>query len=192
MVEYVNLQNNLSGPRDIRAQPVTPERQIRSRGACLARREACGTTSADANAAPWLGAIDPALGGEAAGAGARAHASNESSPANVPEPLASNMSATDSGSGARTPPDLPPAPAKSPAPAPEGAEGEEELPSHEVRRFTGTELTEKVFRPIWESREPLVVTGLLGKFAIEWKPAHIMEKYRARVPDGREPAGDGG
>jgi lysine-specific demethylase 3 len=53
----------------------------------------------------------------------------------------------------------------------------DEIPCHVTRRFTDSELTDDVFRPLWEQGEPLVVTGLLPKFRVQWTPEYFKEKY---------------
>lgn len=55
-----------------------------------------------------------------------------------------------------------------------------EIPCHTPRYFTDEELTEEVFRPMWARGEPMVVTGLLPKFKIQWTPKYFTEKYESQ------------
>jgi lysine-specific demethylase 3 len=111
------------------------------------------------------------------------------SPTNIPELTPSSYSTTDS-TGVRTPPDLSsatstvskgttidPSSQGSTSVSPGFHGGAEEIPSHPTRRFSDPELTDDVFRPIWARGEPLVVTGLLEKFQIQWTPEYFIEKY---------------
>jgi lysine-specific demethylase 3 len=56
----------------------------------------------------------------------------------------------------------------------------DDIPCHTPKYFTDEELTEEVFRPLWERGEPVVVTGLLHKFKIKWTPEYFMEKYESQ------------
>ncbi|TCD62733.1 hypothetical protein EIP91_006458 [Steccherinum ochraceum] len=51
------------------------------------------------------------------------------------------------------------------------------IPHHPTRYFKDTELTDEVFRRVWGKGDPLVVTGLLGKFQVEWTPEYFKTKY---------------
>ncbi|KAF8121329.1 hypothetical protein EV363DRAFT_1365556 [Boletus edulis] len=55
-----------------------------------------------------------------------------------------------------------------------------ETSSHHTITIADSELTEDVFRPIWAKGDPLVVTGLLPKFQIQWTPEHFLEKYNSQ------------
>ncbi|EIN10255.1 hypothetical protein PUNSTDRAFT_142322 [Punctularia strigosozonata HHB-11173 SS5] len=55
------------------------------------------------------------------------------------------------------------------------------LPAHDVPYYTAEELSEDLFREVWARGEPLVVTGLGRKFAIEWTPAYFVEKYGSQA-----------
>ncbi|EGO01531.1 hypothetical protein SERLA73DRAFT_166071 [Serpula lacrymans var. lacrymans S7.3] len=55
-----------------------------------------------------------------------------------------------------------------------------EIPSHVTTTLTDSELTEDVFRPLWAKGDPLVVTGLLPKFRIQWTPEYFIEKYNSQ------------
>ncbi|KAH8106073.1 hypothetical protein BXZ70DRAFT_1004357 [Cristinia sonorae] len=50
-------------------------------------------------------------------------------------------------------------------------------PTHPVRYFRDTELTDDVFRRVWGKGRPLVVTGLLEKFHLQWTPEYFKTKY---------------
>jgi lysine-specific demethylase 3 len=94
-----------------------------------------------------------------------------------PELVREEGETTDS-SGVRTPPDaVPPA---GEGESVQGAKGED-LPCHETRHFADAELTEEVFCGLWARGEPLVVTGLLPKFQLEWSPTRFMDKYNAQT-----------
>jgi len=51
------------------------------------------------------------------------------------------------------------------------------VPSHATKHFTDSELSDEVFQDIWALGEPLVVTGLLSKFKIEWTPEFFIKTY---------------
>ncbi|KAF7354901.1 Clavaminate synthase-like protein [Mycena sanguinolenta] len=55
----------------------------------------------------------------------------------------------------------------------------EEVPSHEILRFTDSELTDEVFRPLWAKGDPLLVTDAGKKLKIHWSPEYFIEKYGA-------------
>lgn len=117
------------------------------------------------------------------------------SPADVSDPTTSNNSTTDS-TGLRTPPDsaLPLADPSKSVVASDNTNGHSQLPPpyippsgaatnipcHTIRRFSDTELTDDVFRPIWAHGEPLLVTNVLHKFKIKWTPEYFMEKYNSQ------------
>ena len=147
----------------------------------------------DVDATPVYDVIDPALDSQTAVA-VNEFSTSSPSPTNPPELCTSN-STTDS-SGVCTPPDLSISSSstlKSPAEVSPQIEppfngstsvvelsGETmaELPSHDTQRFTASELTDEVFRLVWAKGRPLVVTGLLPKFQIQWTPEYFIEKYR--------------
>lgn len=52
-----------------------------------------------------------------------------------------------------------------------------QAPSLEMKTFVYDSLTEDIFRPLWSSGEPLVVTGLLPKFTIGWTPQYFIDTY---------------
>lgn len=135
----------------------------------------------DIDALPVVGAIDPTL------AGSPPQAIGSVSPLNehVPELTTELQSATDS-TGIHTPPEqLPLSPPEKtssdsqidPALVPVNPE---DIPFYTPRYFTDADLTDDVFRPMWERGEPLVVTGLLPKFKIKWTPEYFMEKYESQ------------
>ena len=153
--------------------------------------------SPDPDETPLHDALDPTLNLQTALLGNDLSTSTPSSPSNIPELTPSNYSTTDS-TGVRTPPDL--SSATSPISKDRqgmttGAESSsqdylsnlgvpgkstEEAPSHFTRRFANSELTDDIFRPIWKRGEPLVVTGLLDRFRIQWTPDYFIEKYNAQ------------
>jgi [histone H3]-dimethyl-L-lysine9 demethylase len=51
------------------------------------------------------------------------------------------------------------------------------IPSLPIKFYSDAELTEDVFCSIWLRGDPLVVSGLLPKFRIQWTPQYFMEKY---------------
>ncbi|KAI0091874.1 hypothetical protein BDY19DRAFT_927217 [Irpex rosettiformis] len=51
------------------------------------------------------------------------------------------------------------------------------IPSHIPRYFTDAELTDAVFRELWQKGEPLVVTDVLKKFTLDWTPEYFKTKY---------------
>lgn len=55
-----------------------------------------------------------------------------------------------------------------------------EIPSHHTITISDSELTEDVFRPLWAGGDPLVVTGLLPKFQIQWTPEYFLQKYNSQ------------
>ncbi|KII96060.1 hypothetical protein PLICRDRAFT_35026 [Plicaturopsis crispa FD-325 SS-3] len=57
------------------------------------------------------------------------------------------------------------------------SEGASSIPTHPIKYFMDADLTDDVFRPIWAQGEPLVVTGLLPKFQIQWDPDYFIQKH---------------
>ncbi|KAL4082085.1 hypothetical protein V8B97DRAFT_161135 [Scleroderma yunnanense] len=55
-----------------------------------------------------------------------------------------------------------------------------EIPSHHTIIMADSDLTEDIFRPLWVKGEPIVVTGLLPKFKIQWTPEYFMQKYNSQ------------
>ncbi|KAI6046475.1 hypothetical protein EDC04DRAFT_2627847 [Pisolithus marmoratus] len=54
------------------------------------------------------------------------------------------------------------------------------IPSHPIVTIPDSELTEEVFRSLWTKGEPLVVTGVLPKFQIQWTPEYFVQKYSSQ------------
>ncbi|KAG8218303.1 hypothetical protein J3R82DRAFT_3917 [Butyriboletus roseoflavus] len=55
-----------------------------------------------------------------------------------------------------------------------------ETPFHPTITIPDSELTEDMFRPLWCKGDPLVVTGLLPKFQIQWTPEYFLQKYNSQ------------
>lgn len=55
------------------------------------------------------------------------------------------------------------------------------LPTWPVPYYTGDSLTEAAFSALWAKGVPLVVTGLLGRFQIEWTPEYFKAKYGSQA-----------
>lgn len=51
------------------------------------------------------------------------------------------------------------------------------IPTHPVQVFDDAVLSDDVFRKVWIKGEPLVVTGLLHKFQLQWTPEYFRTKY---------------
>ncbi len=55
------------------------------------------------------------------------------------------------------------------------------MPYHEINRYTYGEVTDgdsiSVFAPIWQRRDPIVVTGCLEHFSIAWTPEYFVKNY---------------
>jgi [histone H3]-dimethyl-L-lysine9 demethylase len=125
----------------------------------------------DVDALPVIGAIDPALQGSST-----IPRMNGTSTV-VPSPNGRVPEALTSGTGNTTTPlnnaQIDPALLPSISAA--------QIPCHTPQYFTDEELTEEVFRPLWQKGEPIVVTGLLPKFKIKWTPEYFMEKYESQA-----------
>ncbi|KAJ6543856.1 hypothetical protein B0H19DRAFT_1168673 [Mycena capillaripes] len=52
-----------------------------------------------------------------------------------------------------------------------------EIPSHQILRFTDTELTDEIFRALWAKGDPLLVTDVGKKLKINWSPEYFMKEY---------------
>ncbi|KZT12868.1 Clavaminate synthase-like protein [Laetiporus sulphureus 93-53] len=52
--------------------------------------------------------------------------------------------------------------------------------SHDTLYFAEGELSDDIFRRIWKRGEPLVVTGLLRKFHVQWTPEYFLNKYSSQ------------
>ncbi len=53
----------------------------------------------------------------------------------------------------------------------------EAIPSHDTTTFSHIRLTEEVFRELWSTGDPLVVTGVLEKFQVQWTPEYFRSNY---------------
>ncbi|KAJ7367835.1 Jmjd1a protein [Mycena albidolilacea] len=53
----------------------------------------------------------------------------------------------------------------------------DDIPSHEILRFTDSELTDEIFRPLWAQGDPLLVTDVGTKLRIHWSPEYFIGKY---------------
>ncbi|KDQ06066.1 hypothetical protein BOTBODRAFT_75091, partial [Botryobasidium botryosum FD-172 SS1] len=51
------------------------------------------------------------------------------------------------------------------------------VPSLPIVYFKDEELTEEIFKLHWNTGQPMVVTGLLPKFQIEWTPQYFIDHY---------------
>ncbi|EMD40603.1 hypothetical protein CERSUDRAFT_80259 [Gelatoporia subvermispora B] len=52
-----------------------------------------------------------------------------------------------------------------------------EIPSHETVRIPDADLDDVMFRKLWRKGAPLIVTGVLPKFQIQWTPEYFKNKY---------------
>ena len=57
------------------------------------------------------------------------------------------------------------------------APSEGPIPSHDTATFSDAELTEEVFRQVWSTGDPLIVTGVLEKFHVQWTPEYFRSNY---------------
>ncbi|KAM5537170.1 hypothetical protein V8D89_009103 [Ganoderma adspersum] len=57
------------------------------------------------------------------------------------------------------------------------APSEGAIPSHDTATFSHVELTEEVFRQVWSRGDPLMVTGVLEKFHVQWTPEYFRSNY---------------
>ncbi|KIJ70383.1 hypothetical protein HYDPIDRAFT_172215 [Hydnomerulius pinastri MD-312] len=156
----------------------------------------------DVDALPVIGAIDPALqNGQSESSGTSIGASNvpPTNPVNSDTPAAPTLDPTlaqtaptagaaqgaeptttaastgdqSNGTSANSETQGPPASGPTPAEPPE-------LPFHPTTTIADSELTEEMFRPLWSKGDPIVVTGLLSKFQIQWTPEYFLQKYNAQ------------
>ncbi|OBZ77031.1 hypothetical protein A0H81_03803 [Grifola frondosa] len=88
----------------------------------------------------------------------------------------SSAAGVDPRNPAGTPPD-PSLFASASASAASNASSGAMTPSLETAQFVDAELTEDSFRRVWGKGEPLVVTGLLPKFHVQWTPEYFKNKY---------------
>ncbi|TBU33518.1 Clavaminate synthase-like protein [Dichomitus squalens] len=56
---------------------------------------------------------------------------------------------------------------------------ERTIPSHDTSTLPCTELTEEAFQRLWSRGDPIIVTGLLPKFRIQWTPEYFSSHYGA-------------
>jgi [histone H3]-dimethyl-L-lysine9 demethylase len=54
------------------------------------------------------------------------------------------------------------------------------LPIHRILRFKHGDLPLDIFPKLWAKGRPLVVTGLLPRFKINWTPEHFIEHYASK------------
>lgn len=54
------------------------------------------------------------------------------------------------------------------------------LPIHRILRFKHGELSHDIFSKLWAKGKPLVVTGLLPRFKINWTPEHFVEHHASK------------
>lgn len=89
-------------------------------------------------------------------------------------------SSTTSGAGVIKSAGIPPDPSSfasaAASSAPPSAAGAQ-IPSHETASFPDADLTDEKFRRVWEKGVPLVVSGLLAKFHVQWTPEYFSSKY---------------
>ena len=55
------------------------------------------------------------------------------------------------------------------------------IPSHAIRTYTTSELTDTEFRRVWSQGAPLVVTGLGDKFGVRWGPEQFRDKHGSQT-----------
>jgi lysine-specific demethylase 3 len=146
----------------------------------------------DLDALPVVGAIDPLLQAEQSNgttsfeAAGSQNGGEKSAPAGEP-PHPSAPSSSPSQAGFSHPQSEVPAPSDSqvvepPAPTvlPPADTSSSEIPSHSTITVIDSQLTEDIFRPLWAKGEPIVVTGLLPKFQIQWTPEYFVQKYSSQ------------
>jgi lysine-specific demethylase 3 len=137
----------------------------------------------ESDEAPVVGAIDPTLqnGQSASKSGTAAvsiGASVDSSSSDIPVPstLGEAVLVPPAGDGG--------APANMGAqaqPLPDTISTESsDIPFHPMITIPDSELTEDVFRPLWRKGDPIVVTGLLPKFQVQWTPEYFLQKYNSQ------------
>jgi len=54
------------------------------------------------------------------------------------------------------------------------------LPTHRIPEFKHGDLSYDLFTKLWAKGKPLVVTGLLPLFKINWTPEHFIENYASK------------
>ncbi|KAF9246856.1 hypothetical protein BU15DRAFT_57822 [Melanogaster broomeanus] len=137
----------------------------------------------DVDALPVIGAIDPALQN-----GLQVELTTEPpgtlltpkyllhphSAAALPQAASATIQGAEAaaGNGAATDTNTQPQPASEPTPTESS-----EPPVHPTTTIADSELTEEVFRPLWSNGDPIVVTGILPKFKLQWTPEYFIQKY---------------
>ena len=54
------------------------------------------------------------------------------------------------------------------------------IPSNRILEFKHEDLSYEIFTKLWAKGKPLVVTGLLPQFKINWTPEHFIENYGSK------------
>lgn len=139
----------------------------------------------DPDEVPVIGAIDPALqnGQSVSGSGAGTVANGVSVDSSDPDmAVPSTLGEITPVRPAGDPPNgVPPNIGLQTHPPPDANSMESsEIPFHHTVTIPDSELTEEVFRPLWVKGDPLVVTGLLPKFQIQWTPEYFLQKYNSQ------------
>ncbi|KAF9229918.1 hypothetical protein BU15DRAFT_29545, partial [Melanogaster broomeanus] len=128
----------------------------------------------DVDAMPVIGAIDPALQNAPGDpANSEMPAPSTLHPA-LPQAASATIQGAEAaaGNGAATDTNTQPQPASEPTPTESS-----EPPVHPTTIIADSELTEDVFRPLWSNGDPIVVTGILPKFKLQWTPEYFIQKY---------------
>ena len=131
-------------------------------------------TEPDPDEIPVIGAIDPAL-------------QNGQSVSNLGSGVVSNGVSSIIGEATQVHPvgdrpnGVPPNMGPQTHPLPDTISTESPgIPFHHTITIPDSDLTEEVFRPLWVKGDPLVVTGLLPKFQIQWTPEYFLQKYNSQ------------
>lgn len=135
----------------------------------------------DPDEVPVIGAIDPILqNGQSTSNSGMGAVSNgvsvDSSNSEIPAPSTLGEVAQVHPAGGEGAPTNVGVPAQPPPISTESSE----IPFHHTITIPDSELTEDVFRPLWVKGEPLVVTGLLPKFQVQWTPEYFLQKYNSQ------------
>ncbi|KAH7888104.1 hypothetical protein F5I97DRAFT_1865700 [Phlebopus sp. FC_14] len=146
----------------------------------------------DVDALPVIGAIDPVLQSGHSDTTKAANGNNGSSDARptngsleTSDAVDATLSQTSDGQRVETivsstsATDQPNGPSVT-QPAPAASHKPDELPSHPTTTVEDLTLTEEVFRPLWSKGDPIVVTGILPKFRIQWTPEYFLQKYNSQ------------
>ena len=54
------------------------------------------------------------------------------------------------------------------------------LPTHRIPQFKHDDLSHDLFKELWAKGKPLVVTGLLPLFKVNWTPEHFIDNYASK------------